>query len=131
MEVSLIRQFSAVAASTANSTAFRLRTGNAPGKPRQTGQTLVLGGLPKWVEQEQKILVAVRSWTCTSSPMSGSYLARAATDVSGVVTISGDYSAHLWRGDDHFGLAGALRYFSSGTSKYISSLPLASRTPVR
>jgi len=34
-------------------------------------------------------------------------------------------------GDDHFGLAGALRYFSSGTSKYISSLPLASRTPVK
>src|SRR5712691_11347597 len=91
-----MRQFSAVAARTANSTAFRFRTGNAPGRPKQTGQTFVLGGSPKRVEQEQKILVAVRSWTCTSSPMTGSYLARAATDVSGVVTISGDYSARVW-----------------------------------
>src|SRR2546425_4481495 len=96
MEVSLIRQFSAVAASTANSTALRFRTGNAPGSPRQTGQTLVFGGSPKRVEQEQKILVAVRSWTCTSSPMTGSYFARAATDLSGVVTISEDYSARVW-----------------------------------
>jgi hypothetical protein len=48
---------------------------------------LVLGGSPKRVEHEQKIFVAVSSWTCTSSPMTGSYLARAATEVSGVVAI--------------------------------------------
>ena len=55
-----MRQFRAMAASVANSTAFLFRTGKAPGIPRQTGQTLVLGGAPKRVEQEQKILVAVR-----------------------------------------------------------------------
>src|SRR6202140_4354105 len=91
MEVSSMRQFSAMAASTANSTALRFSTGKAPGKPKHTGQTFVLGGSPKRVEQEQKILVAVRSWTCTSSPMTGSYWARAATEVSGVVAISNDY----------------------------------------
>src|SRR5713226_2676429 len=92
MEVSLIRQFSAVAASTANSTTLRFRTGNAPGSPRQTGQTLVFGGSPKRVEQEQNILVAVRSWTCTSSPMTGSYFARTAAEMSETVDISSDYS---------------------------------------
>src|SRR6202521_829367 len=80
-----------MAARVANSTALRFSTGNAPGKPRHTGQTFVLGGSPKRVEQEQKILVAVRSWTWTSSPMTGSYLARAATEMSDVVAISSDY----------------------------------------
>jgi hypothetical protein len=61
IEVSLMRQFSAIAASVANSTALRLRTGNAPGMPRHTGQTLVFDGAPKRVEQEQKIFDAVRS----------------------------------------------------------------------
>src|SRR5579864_8789346 len=91
MEVSLMRQPSAIAARTAKSTALRFSTGRAPGRPRQTGQTLVFGGSPKRVEHEQKILLTVKSWTCTSSPMTGSYLARAATEVSGVVTISNDY----------------------------------------
>src|ERR1700680_3195741 len=86
-----MRQPSAIAASTAKSTALRFSTGRAPVRPRQTGQTFVLGGSQKRVEHEQKILVTVRSWTCTSSPMTGSYLARAATDVSGVVAISSDY----------------------------------------
>ena len=74
-----MRQFSAIAASVANSTAFRLSTGKAPGMPRQTGQTFVLGGAPKRVEQEQKIFDAVRSWTCTSRPMTGSKVVEAAT----------------------------------------------------
>src|ERR1700677_4524103 len=91
MEVSLIRQPSAIAASTAKSTAFRFSTGRAPGRPRQTGHTFVFGGAPKRVEHEQKILEKVRSWTCTSNPITGSYLARAATDVSGVVAISRYY----------------------------------------
>src|SRR5580658_2380550 len=84
-------QPSAIAASTAKSTALRFSTGKAPGRPRQTGQTFVFGGAPKRVEHEQKILDTVRSWTCTSSPITGSYLARAATEVSGVLTISCDY----------------------------------------
>src|SRR5580658_11346066 len=84
-------QPSAIAASTAKSTALRFSTGKAPGRPRQTGQTFVFGGAPKRVEHEQKILDTVRSWTCTSNPITGSYLARAATEVSGVVAISSDY----------------------------------------
>ena len=32
------------------------------------------GGPPKLVGQPQKILVRVESWTCTSSPITGSYL---------------------------------------------------------
>ena len=67
-----MRQFSAIAASVANSTAFRFSTGKAPGMPRQTGQTFVFGAAPKRVEQEQKIFDAVRSCTCTSRPMTGS-----------------------------------------------------------
>src|SRR5437867_12236503 len=41
--------------------------------PRQTGQTLVLAGAPKRVEQPQKIFESVRSWQWTSRPMTGSY----------------------------------------------------------
>src|SRR5215475_5742448 len=82
-----MRQFSAVAASTANSTARLFSTGRAPGKPRHTGQTLVFGGSPKCVEQPQKIFVFVSSWTCTSSPMTGSYLELVATEASGVVAM--------------------------------------------
>src|SRR5512140_169464 len=68
-------QFKASAAMIAISTAWRLRTGRAPGRPRQTGQTLVFGGAPKLVGQPQKILVRVASWTCTSRPITGSYRA--------------------------------------------------------
>ena len=67
-------QFSAMAALMASSTASRLRTGSAPGNPRQTGQTLVFGGAPKPVGHPQKILVRVASWQCTSRPITGSYL---------------------------------------------------------
>ncbi len=63
----------ASAARIASVTAWRLRTGSAPGRPRHTGQTLVLGASPKRLRHPQKILVAVRSWTCTSRPMTGSY----------------------------------------------------------
>src|ERR1700691_4144964 len=75
MDREFTRQFSARPASMANSTAWRLNTGRAPGNPRHTGQTLVLGGAPKLVGQPQNILVRVASWTCTSSPITGSYLA--------------------------------------------------------
>src|SRR6516225_1762795 len=80
-----------MAASTANSTARLLRTGSEPGMPRQTGQTWVFGGAPNRVAQEQKIFVSVSNWTCTSSPIPGSYFEPAATLESGVVTISRDY----------------------------------------
>src|SRR5271157_3557600 len=59
----------------ANSTPAAFSTGSAPGSPRHTGQTLLLGCAPKLVGQPQKILVAVASWTCTSRPITGSYLA--------------------------------------------------------
>ena len=68
-------QFSASPALTARSTATRFSTGSAPGRPRQTGQTLLLGCAPKLVGQPQKIFVAVASCTCTSRPITGSYLA--------------------------------------------------------
>src|SRR5205085_10194194 len=98
MEVSLMRQFSAIAASTAYSTAFLLSTGSAPGNPRQTGQTLVLGGAPNCVEQPQKILVWVSSCTCTSRPMTGSYFSRTRTASSLLLAISHDYSERvMWR----------------------------------
>src|SRR5271166_3292616 len=76
MERSRTSQLMAIEASVANSTAFALSTGKEPGRPRQTGQTLVLGAEPKWLAQPQKTLVAVSSCTWTSSPMTGSYLAR-------------------------------------------------------
>src|SRR5258708_14051620 len=60
-----------------------LSTGRVPGRPRQTGQTLVFGGSPKRVEQPQKIFVRVRSWTWTSRPMTGSYLASASGAMDG------------------------------------------------
>ena len=82
-----MRQFKAIAARVANSTAFRFSTGKAPGIPRHTGQTFVLGAAPKRVEQEQKIFDAVSNWTCTSSPMTGSKTVRATTEASAVVDI--------------------------------------------
>src|ERR1700685_4673049 len=124
MEVSLIEQFRARAARVANSTALRFNTGKAPGMPRQTGQTLVFGGSPKRVEQEQKIFDAVSSWTWTSSPMTGSYFASRLSDTAEEVAISGDYSRaggapRIPARQDCYGLftSGALKYFSIGTSK--------------
>ena len=55
------------------STARRLMTGSAPGRPRQTGQTCVFGAASSWaVEQAQNIFEAVRSWQWTSMPMTAS-----------------------------------------------------------
>src|SRR6202043_759718 len=95
MQTSLIRHSKAIAARAANSTAFRFSTGKAPGSPRHTGHTFVFGGLPKRVEQEQKIFDSVSSWTWTSSPMTGSYFARSSSDTAALVAIGKDYS---WRG---------------------------------
>src|ERR1700694_3751018 len=87
MEVSLTWRLRACEALTANSTTCWLRTGSAPGIPRQTGQTLVLGSEPKTLGQAQKILVLVRSWTCTSRPITVSYLDRTSTDFFAVIAI--------------------------------------------
>src|SRR5271157_6164611 len=99
METSLMRHSNAIAASAANSTAFRFNTGKAPGSPRHTGHTFVFGGSPKRVEQEQKIFDAVRSCTWTSSPMTGSYFARTSSETAGVVAIPGDYNWPSWWSD--------------------------------
>ena len=68
-----MEQLVASPARMANSTTFRFSTGRAPGRPRQTGQVCELGVWPKAVEQPQKILVLVVSWTWTSRPMTASY----------------------------------------------------------
>src|SRR5208282_6552464 len=92
METSLMRHCNAIAARAPNSTAFRFNTGRAPGSPRHTGHTLVFGGSPKRVEQEQKIFDAVNSCTWTSSPMTGSYFASRFSETAEVVAITTDYS---------------------------------------
>ena len=61
----------------ADSTPIRFSAGSAPGRPRQTGQTWVLGSAPNTVEQPQNILVAVFSSTWTSRPITGSNRSRA------------------------------------------------------
>src|SRR3954463_9494472 len=91
MEVSLMRQFSAMAARTAKSTVFLFRTGSAPGSPRHTGQTLVFGGAPNFVEQPQKIFVAVSSCTWTSRPMTGSKFVTRVPGSFSAVAIRGNY----------------------------------------
>src|SRR5436853_6650362 len=69
---SAIRQPKALPALIAITTAPLFSAGKAPGKPRQTAQTCVFGGAPNRVEQPQKILLRVRSWACTSRPITGS-----------------------------------------------------------
>src|ERR1700690_1079290 len=86
-----MRHCKAIAARTANSTALRLSTGKAPGRPTHTGHTLLFGGSPKRVEHEQKIFDAVSNCTWTSSPITGSYLASRFSDTTVVVAISKDY----------------------------------------
>src|SRR5580698_8753666 len=102
MEVSLMRHSKAIAARVANSTAFRLSTGKAPGSPRQTGQTFEFGGSPKRVEQEQKIFDTVSSCRWTSSPITGSYFASKSSEMAAGVAISGNYSwpDQWWTGGD-------------------------------
>src|SRR5215218_1156158 len=59
----------------ANVATWRLSTGSEPGRPRHTGQTLVLGSSPNWLGHEQKIFVAVASSQCTSRPTTSSHSA--------------------------------------------------------
>ncbi len=69
--------------------------------------------------------------------MTGSYFARRSSETAEMVAITRNYSR---AGEDArrsiaktYGLftSGALKYFSIGISKYISSLPFASCTPIR
>ena len=72
MLVLLIRALIALPKATALRTACSFSTGKAPGKARQVGQTLTFGFSPKLVAQEQKILLLVLSWVCTSKPITTS-----------------------------------------------------------
>src|ERR1700693_4583474 len=92
METSLMRHSKAIAARAANSTAFRFNTGKAPGSPRHTGHTFVLGRSPKRVEHEQKIFDTVSSCTWTSSPMTGSYFASKSSETAGGGGLLADFS---------------------------------------
>jgi hypothetical protein len=74
-----IEQLSASPMRIVASIAARFATGSAPGRPRQTGQTWVLGSAPKSVGQPQNILVLVPSSTCVSRPMTGSKRATASS----------------------------------------------------
>src|ERR1700690_4051647 len=76
MDRSRTWQLSANEARVANSTAFALSTGRAPGRPRQTGQIFVFGSAPNLLAQPQNALEAVSNCTCTSSPITGSYFAK-------------------------------------------------------
>src|SRR3954466_546565 len=71
-----ILQPNAFPARIAIDTALSLSAGSAPGSPRHTGHTWVLGGAPNAVEQPQKIFVRVRSCACTSRPITVSHSAR-------------------------------------------------------
>jgi len=59
--VSRISQLIALAASTANSTARRFKTGSAPGNPRQVGQICVFGSPPYLLTQPQNAFDSVKS----------------------------------------------------------------------
>jgi hypothetical protein len=75
-----------------NSTARLLMTGSVPGMPRQTGQTWLFGAAPAYsAEQPQNILLAVKSWEWTSSPMTASY---AVSDDLGALTATMNLAHH-------------------------------------
>ncbi len=63
----------------AYSTAVPLSAGSAPGSPRDTGDTAVLGSAPNVCGAESNILVRVPSSTCTSMPITGSKRAMASS----------------------------------------------------
>src|SRR3990167_771644 len=66
-------QFRAKPTFIAYSRARSLTTGNAPGRPRQTGHVRVLGASPNLFAQPQKIFVFVLNWRWTSNPITVSY----------------------------------------------------------
>ena len=66
-------QFKARPNRIADVTAASFITGNEPGKPRQTGHTLVFGSAPNLLAQPQNNFVFVESSTCTSRPTMSSH----------------------------------------------------------
>ena len=54
---------------TTSFTASLFARGSAPGRPRQTGQTFVLGSVSVESRHPQNIFVRVFSWTWVSRPM--------------------------------------------------------------
>src|SRR4051794_22894766 len=88
----------------ANSTAWRFSTGNDPGRPRHTGQTLVLGWSPKALRQPQNNFVAVLSSQWTSSPMTISYVSiEVVSVIERILQCGGDaeHQGFLQRGGEH------------------------------
>src|SRR4028119_1090318 len=71
----------------ADSTAVPFTTGSEPGRPRQVGQTCVLGSAPNSVGQPQNIFVAVLSSTWTSRPITGSNVSSASSNGTRVVIV--------------------------------------------
>ena len=67
-----MRQLSARPIRIASSTACRLSTGRAPGRPSVTGSMFVFGSSPKRFGDAENSLVAVASSTWTSSPTTSS-----------------------------------------------------------
>src|SRR6478735_749752 len=72
----------------ADSTALPFTTGIAPGRPRQVGQTCVLGSAPNSVGHPQNIFEAVLSSTWTSRPSAGSYDASTSSKATRVSVMS-------------------------------------------
>ena len=82
-----------------------IQDGQRAGQAEAHRADVGVGSAPKLVEQPQKILVSVRSWTWTSRPMTGSYLARtsgeravvsgAALDIEGLKVIAPGQVRHL------------------------------------
>src|SRR6516162_8682107 len=66
-------QFRRKPVSVVSRNASSFATGRTPGKPRQTGQTFVLGGAPNSFAHPHHIFDFVLSWTCVSSPITASY----------------------------------------------------------
>src|SRR6478609_9859221 len=94
-------QLSARPIRIADSIALALTTGIAPGRPRQVGQTWVLGTPPKTAGQPQNILVLVLSSTWTSRPSAGSYDASTSSKPTSVSVIRSPRGSEPCRAGGH------------------------------
>ena len=67
-------QFKAIPSFTASAITSLFITGSVPGCASTTGLTCVFGSAPNEILSPQKSLLLVRSWACTSNPITTSYL---------------------------------------------------------
>ena len=67
-------QFNAMPSLTASAITSLFITGNVPGCARETGLTCVFANAPKLLLSPENNLLFVRSWACTSKPITTSYL---------------------------------------------------------